>query len=129
IDVGGTKVLGVALAADGTVVAEDRLPTPARADQLVEKLYEVTAHLDGLTGEASLPVGVGAPGLVTNAGEVLFAPNLPGAHELALHSRLADRLGASRHLVVDNDATCAGWGEALYGSARGALHAVVVTLG
>jgi glucokinase len=129
IDVGGTKVLGVALAGDGTVVAEDRLPTPTTAAGLVDELHEIATRLDGLTGEESLPVGVGAPGLVTNAGQVLFAPNLPGAHELDLHGRLAGRLGPGRHLVVDNDATCAGWGEARYGAARGARHAVVVTLG
>ena len=129
IDVGGTKVLGVALAADGTVVAEDRLPTPATAEELIEELAQVTAHLDNLVAEAALPVGVGAPGLVTKGGEVLFAPNLPGAHDLDLHGRLAGRLGGSRRLVVENDATCAGWGEALYGSAQGASHAVVVTLG
>ena len=129
LDVGGTKVLGVALAADGTVVAEDRLPTPATASALVEGLHEITTHLDRFTGDTSLPVGVGAPGLVTKRGEVLFAPNLPGAHEMDLHGRLGARLGSSRHLVVDNDANCAGWGEALYGSARGAQHAIVVTLG
>ena len=122
-------MLGVVLADDGTVVAEDRLPTPATASQLVEELHEITTHLDQLTGENSLPVGVGAPGLVTNAGEVLFAPNLPGAHQLDLQRRLAQRLGASRPLMVDNDATCAGWGEARYGAARDARHAVVVTLG
>ena len=128
IDVGGTKVLGVALAADGTVVAEDRLPTPATASDLVEELYEITVHLDGQTGWEALPVGVGAPGLITTEGQVLFAPNLPGAHDMDLHGHLAARLG-DRHLMVDNDATCAGWGEALYGAARGARHAVVVTLG
>ncbi len=129
IDVGGTKVLGVALAADGRVVSEHRVPTPSGAAELIQSLLDVVGVLDALTGLADLPVGVGAPGMVTRTGEVLFAPNLAGAHHLALAQRLAHGLSARRRLMVDNDATCAGWGEVVHGAARGAGDAVIVTLG
>ncbi|HUZ44727.1 MAG TPA: ROK family protein [Acidimicrobiales bacterium] len=129
IDVGGTKVLGVALTAEGSVVSEHRVPTPAGAEELISSILDVVGVLDALAGSTELPVGVGAPGMVTRTGEVLFAPNLAGAHQLALARLLAERLPAQRRVVVDNDATCAGWGEAVHGAARGAGDAVVVTLG
>ena len=129
IDVGGTKVLGVALAAEGRVVSEHRVPTPAGAQELINSIIDVVGVLDSMTGLTDLPVGVGAPGMVTRSGDVLFAPNLAGAHQLALSHLLADRLSGHRRLVVDNDATCAGWGEAVHGAAQGTADAVVVTLG
>ena len=129
IDVGGTKVLGVALAAEGRVVSEHRVPTPAGAQELINSIIDVVGVLDSMTGLTDLPVGVGAPGMVTRSGDVLFAPNLAGAHQLALSHLLADRLSGQRRLVVDNDATCAGWGEAVHGAAQGRGDAVVVTLG
>ena len=130
IDVGGTKVLGVVLAADGTVVAEARVPTPAGSDALVDALAGVVAELDAARGGDGPPpaVGVGAPGLVDVTGTVRFAPNLAGVRGLELPGRLGARLGG-RRVVADNDATCAGWAEVRHGSARGAGHVLMVTLG
>jgi glucokinase len=130
IDVGGTKVLGVVLEADGTVAAEARVATPAGNDALVEALAGVVAELDaaGDGHGVGLPVGVGAPGLVDVRGTVRFAPNLAGVRGLDLPGRLGGRLGG-RRVVADNDATCAGWAEVRHGAARGAGHVLMVTLG
>jgi glucokinase len=129
VDVGGTKLLGVVLDEQGRLVAERRTPTPRGAPALVDSIVEVVSALDAeVAGAGPLPVGIGAPGLVTRDGRVLFAPNLPGVSEMPLVRRLNERLGR-RPVVADNDATCAGWGEVAYGAAQGARHAVVVTLG
>ena len=40
IDVGGTKCLGVVLDDEGTVVAEERRPTPKETDELVSRLQK-----------------------------------------------------------------------------------------
>src|SRR5207237_6877509 len=56
------------------------------------------------------------------------APNLPGVTELELGPRLRARLGAVP-VAVENDATCAGWGERTHGAGRGADDVIVVTLG
>ena len=128
VDVGGTKVLGVALAGDGRVVTEHRVPTPATEAEVLAAIAGVVAELDSRTG-ARAPVGVGVPGLVDDAGGVRFAPNLAGLSGAKVADGLARLLGPGRHLVVENDATAAGWGEAVYGAARGASHAVLVALG
>jgi glucokinase len=142
LDMGGTKVLGLAVDAGGEVVAEVRVPTPHRpgatqsdsdvAELVIEALASVAEQLrdrvaaDG--GGEVASVGVGAPGLVDGAGVLRFAPNLPGGTGLDIGGRLRARLGGLR-TVVDNDATCAAVGEWATGAAVGATDAVLVTLG
>ncbi|HEX2043003.1 MAG TPA: ROK family protein [Acidimicrobiales bacterium] len=124
VDLGGTKCLGVALEG-GEIVEEVRLPTPAGGDALLGVLSTVVDRLRGpSTPEA---VGVGAPGLVDHDGVLHFAPNLTLEGELNLRSALAERLGV--RVQVDNDATCAAWGERAHGAARGYDDVVLVTLG
>ena len=123
IDVGGTKCLAVALR-DGEVVTERRRDTPDEADDLLDALAELARDVaDGNVG----PVGVGLPGLVDAAGVLRFAPNLPGATGHAVGDELESRLGVN--VQVDNDATCAAWGEHRLGAARGQDDVVLVTLG
>jgi len=139
IDLGGTKCLGVAVAA-GAVVAEVRTPTPRSGDPgaVVETVVALVAELrvrcgddrgGGAAGPRTVPasVGVGAPGLVDREGVLRFAPNLPGGTELDLGAALRRRLDVP--VLVDNDATCAAWGESRAGAARAIEDAVVVTLG
>lgn len=124
IDLGGTKCLGVVL--DGEqVVAEHRVPTPRTAGDLVAALVDVVDVLRA--GTSVEAVGVGAPGLVDRAGVLRAAPNLAAGDGLAVGRELEDRLGVP--VVVDNDATCAAWGETRLGAARGRSHVVMVTLG
>ena len=129
LDLGGTKVLGVALSEDGEVVAECRQPTPRGEDALIDTLGAVAEELRDATAAAGevTAVGVGAPGLVDRDGVLRAAPNLPGVDQLPLRAGLASRLRLP--VRADNDATCAAWGEHQLGAARGRQHVVVATLG
>jgi glucokinase len=125
VDVGGTKVLGVVVDASDALVAEHRVPTPAGGDALVDAIVGVVETL-----RATHPVeavGVGVPGLVDRDAVLRFAPNLPGIVELAVGERVGRALGV--RVTVDNDNTCALWGEHLLGAARDVDHAVLVGLG
>ena len=126
IDVGGTKILGVVLDAEGNVVAEERVPTPRGSDPLADALTTLVEHLRAAAPEVA-GVGIGVPGLVDRNGTLRVAPNLPGVYDFAVHHELADRTG--RPVAVDNDATCAAWGESNLGAGRGAALMVLVTLG
>jgi glucokinase len=129
LDVGGTKVLGVAMREDGAVVGECRQPTPRGEPALMDTLEAVARELREVTrnyGDVTA-VGVGAPGLVDRNGVLWAAPNLPGVEQLPLRAELAARLGLP--VRADNDATCAAWGERQLGAARGNDHVIVVTLG
>ena len=125
IDVGGTKALGVALSADGEVVAEDLRPTPRGPDSL-EPLIDVLAELSVALGHVG-SVGVGVPGLVSRDGVLQAAPNLDGVANFEVGRLLSERLG---HAVeVDSDATCAAVAEWKLGAGRGVDHLMLVTLG
>ena len=142
IDVGGTKMLGLAVDDEGVVLSEVRVPTPghrgtgpaagpadaAGFELVIDALATVTKQLRASIDVEVSSVGVGAPGLVDNTGVLRYAPNLPGGTGLDIAGRLSERLGGLR-TVVDNDATSATVGEWAFGAAAGVSDAVMVTLG
>src|SRR5258705_305414 len=81
---------------------------PRGPEATVTVLGDVAGQLMGRHAEVA-GVGIGAPGLVDDDGVLRYAPNLPGVAELPLAAPLQARLGVP--VVVENDASCAGWGE------------------
>ncbi len=141
LDVGGTKLLGLALDEDGTIVAEERAPTPAsrgpdaiehERHSLLEAMASIVEELAGRLGSRDAPtsprLGVGVPGLVDDSGTLRFAPNLPVGTGLDVAGLLAKRLPGWL-IAVDNDSTCGALGEWLHGAAKEATDAVMVALG
>jgi len=127
VDIGGTKVLGGVVDADGRVLTTARRDTPAEdtgktLDFIVEVIQELSA------AHPVTAVGIGAAGWIDESrSTVLFAPNLAWRHE-PLRQRLADRIGLP--VVVENDGNAAAWAEFRYGAARAADDSMVlVTLG
>ena len=145
IDIGGTKVLGVALGASDRILFTARRPTPAAASNTTDSIgrsvaqavadvvAQLDAQLDRPTDSAAAPqlppvIGVGAPGMVDRAGRLRFSPNLPQAHGLNWHELLSERL-PERHFVIENDANFATLAEHRLGAAQGYSHVLMVTLG
>lgn len=146
IDVGGTKILAGAVAASGEVLAVSSIASPpilAELPSVIDRLLvEVLALLAQTAGAAKEIGGIGLalPGLVDPLGVVHAAPNL-GAKEsqfdagAVIGPLLLDRLSRDRSWVggaqvaLENDATCAAFGEALVGAAAGARDAVVISFG
>jgi glucokinase len=147
VDIGGTKVLGVALDGADQVVAEARVPTPAgraQGDQLAaadhtaravaNAIADVVAQLDAAVGPGRDPlapapaIGVGAPGMLDREGRLRFSPNLPQAHGVDWKILMGERL-TGRTILIENDANLAVLAEHRLGAARGYRHVVMVTLG
>lgn len=124
LDIGGTKILGVALDGDGRVVEERRAPSP-HGD--VEAFAASGAEIVAALASGGERVGVGVAGLVDADGNVMYSPNLPHVRRAPLRDALAKATG--HDVIVDNDANVATLGEVTYGAARGARHALLVTLG
>jgi glucokinase len=128
VDLGGTKILAVAVADGGEVLATTRHPTPRGSGPLLEAVVDVVAELTEVAGlDPATRVGVGVAGLVDLEGVLRHGPNQPGIVELDLAGELRWRLG--ERVVVDNDANCAVRAEAASGAARGHADAIVLTLG
>jgi len=135
VDIGGTNLVVGSVAEDGsTVVATASEPThsEAGATDVVDRLVGLAERAIANTrreapGGEILGVGVGAPGpLDTKRGIVLLTPNL-GWVNMPLRQLIHDRL--SLPAALDNDANCAVLGEWWVGAARGARHAIGITIG
>lgn len=125
VDVGGSKILAVRAARDGTILdrAEDATPADDQ-DATMAKLIEAAGTL--MTGEV-VAVGVGGAGMVDVANGVLrYAPNLAW-RDLPIAERMRSALGVPCQL--DNDANVAAYAEYRFGAGRGYRHLLLVTVG
>lgn len=127
VDLGGTKMLLGVLDADSKVLWESReASTGQTEDELVELLVrevgEAHTARTGVTG-----VGLGIPATINHdKGIAVSAVNLP-LEDVPIRDLVRERTGLPA--FVDNDATVAALAEHLYGAARGAENAVMLTIG
>ncbi|MBK8469598.1 MAG: ROK family glucokinase [Actinomycetales bacterium] len=131
IDIGGTKVAGGVVDAEGAIIARARVDTPHRSTspEIVEgAIVGVVQDLLGqVDSEQVGAVGIGAAGFVdADRATVVFAPHLSWRHE-PLREALHDRIGLP--ITVDNDANAAVWAEWRFGAGRGESHLIMVNLG
>ena len=126
IDIGGTKIAGALVDAEGTILKELRVPTPANdsnaiSDAVVKLIRELAV------GEQVVAAGVAAAGYVNaERSHIVYAPNLSFRNE-----PFKEKLEAQLDLPVfiDNDANAAGWAEYRFGAGRGYRHMAMLTIG
>ncbi len=127
IDLGGTKIEGIALDADGTELARRRLPTPQGAYQdTVAAIAALVSQLERQTGRRG-SVGVGTPGALSPATGLIKNANSTRLIGHALDRDLEHALG--RPVRLANDANCFAVSEAVDGAAAGAAVVFGVILG
>ncbi|WP_380157853.1 ROK family protein [Kineococcus sp. R86509] len=104
LDIGGTKIDGVALGPGDEVLATARRPSPGG---VVDVVSTVVALVSDLVGDSPLPVagvGIGIPGLVDPvAGTVRSAVNLGFGPERVALADLVSRAVGGVPVVVEND--------------------------
>lgn len=126
IDIGGTKVAGGVVDADGRILARQRRDTPGKnphdTEDTIADVVEALAAEHDVAG-----VGIGAAGFVDESrSSVLFAPHLAWRHE-PLRAGVERRL--SLPVVVENDANASAWAEWRFGAGIGESHLLCVNLG
>ncbi len=117
LDVGGTKVEGLALGSEGAEVARMRTPTP-RGDYegTIAVIVDVVRALEGeAQGEAT--VGLGTPGAIDPASGLLKNSNSVALNGRPVAEDVAAALG--RPVRIANDADCMALSEAVDGAAAG----------
>jgi glucokinase len=127
MDLGGTKMLTGVLDSDSEVVWESReRSTGQTEEQLVDLLVrEIEEAREARPGVAA--AGLGIPATIDHdRGVAISAVNLP-IDNLPIRERAIERTGLP--VFVDNDANVAALAEHLYGAARGADNAVMLTIG
>ncbi len=127
VDLGGTKLLVGVLDAEREVLWERRERSTGHTE---ETLVELIAREVGEAREArpdASAVGLGIPATIDHArGVAIAAVNLP-IDNWPIRELLAERIDLP--IFVDNDANLAMLAEHLYGAAREASNAVMITVG
>jgi len=127
VDLGGTKLLAGAVDADLDVHHRAYRLAPASDRQAVlDAVVSVVEEAREAIGEVRA-VGFGIPSLFDHErGIAVSTVHLP-IRDVAFRDVMAERLGLP--VFVDNDANAAMLAEHRFGAARGARHALLLTLG
>jgi fructokinase len=129
IDLGGTKIEGVALDRVGRVLAAQRRATPRQDyDGTVRAITDLVGALEASAGALGT-IGIGMPGAISPATGLVKNANSTWLIGRALHRDLETALG--RPVRLANDANCFALSEAVDGAAAGAevVFGVIVGTG
>jgi fructokinase len=128
IDLGGTKIAGIAIDAAGRTLAEARRPAP-RGDYgaTLGCLVDLVTALEQGAGVTGAPVGIGIPGSLSPLTGRVQNANSTWLNGRSLAQDLAERLGDRVRFA--NDANCFALSEAIDGSAAGFHRVLGVILG
>ncbi len=127
VDLGGTKMLLGVLDGDSKTVWESRERSAGESQNelvelLVREIAEARAERAGVKA-----IGMGIPATIDHdKGLAVAAVNLP-IENLPIRDLVVERTGLPT--FVDNDANVAALAEHLFGAARGAQNAVMLTIG
>jgi fructokinase len=114
LDVGGTKIEGLALADDGSEAARHRVATPTAYDAVLGAIHDLVGRLESQAGGPAT-VGVGTPGVLHPRRGVILNANLACLNGQPLDRDLAATLG--RPIRLANDGKCFVLSEAVDGAA------------
>ncbi|MDQ8167576.1 MAG: ROK family protein [Gemmatimonadota bacterium] len=126
IDLGGTKIEGIALGTDGRELARERVATPRDYARTVHDIAALVERLEARTGQRGT-VGVGIPGAVVPTTGLVKNANSVWLIGQPLGDDLAARL--EREVRLENDANCFALSEATDGAAAGAAVVFGVIMG
>ncbi len=131
IDIGGTKLAAGVIAADGRMLAAERLVTPP----VFQVLEDVCRRVLKASGTDVIGIGVGSGGPmrypegVVSPLNIVSPSKVPLWRDFPLRARLAEAF--DRPVVVDNDAKALALGERWQGAGRGSdnMLGMVVSTG
>jgi len=139
IDLGGTKIEGLALNEAGGELARLRIATPQRdywatvraiagmVEQLERRVAEAGKANGGVSADEKASVGVGIPGTIVRSTGLVKNANSTWLNDMPLERDLTEAL--SRPVRCANDANCLAVSEATDGAAAGAAVVFAVILG
>ncbi len=127
IDLGGTKIAGIALDDVGDVLAYERIEAAAQDYELtLHKIKALVGSLEEKTGQSGT-VGIGTPGAISPATGLMRNSNSACLNGKPLDQDLMQALG--REIRMANDADCFALSEAVDGAAAGATSVFGVIIG
>lgn len=132
IDLGGTNIKAGVVNENYEIVATSKvktnLPRPAQAicDDMADCAIEAVKKA-GISIDDVVSVGIGTPGIANSATGVVEYSNNLGFVNVPMAEMIKAKI--NKPVFVENDANAAAYGEFVAGAAKGANHAVCITLG
>jgi fructokinase len=117
IDLGGTKIEGIVLAADGRELLRRRVPTPAGYEETLKSIADLITGIERDTDSRGT-IGIGIPGIPDAKTGLVKNANSTGLIGHPLGADLEHLLG--REVRIENDANCFAMSEASDGAGAGA---------
>lgn len=126
IDIGGTKIAGALVDAQGAIILEERVPSPAGdPDAMVDAVVGLIERLSA--DHEVIGAGVAAAGFIdADQSTIIYAPNISWRNE-PFKAKLEAKLDIP--VIIENDANAAAWAEFRYGAGRGYKHMIMLTIG
>lgn len=126
IDLGGTKIEGIALDDQGNEIFRQRIPTPRDYQATVDAVTGLVQLIEKETGQSGT-VGMGIPGTISPATGLVKNANSTWLIGQPLTEALQNKL--QREVRIANDANCFAVSEASDGAAAGAHVVFGVIIG
>lgn len=127
IDLGGTKIEGIALDDSGNILYRERIDTPRdNYAATVAAITQLITAIEKQTGQQG-SVGIGIPGAISPATSLVKNANSTWLIGQPLHKDLEQQL--QREVRIANDANCFAVSEATDGAAAGAEIVFGVIIG
>ena len=132
IDLGGTNIVAGVVDENYQILTKASVKTnlPRPEQEIAADMAAVArqaAEEAGLSLDQIEWVGVGTPGIANSATGIIEYSNNLGFCNTPMVQYLEEALG--RPAFIENDANAAAYGEYVAGAAKGATHAVCITLG
>ena len=132
IDLGGTNIVAGVVDENYQILTKASVKTnlPRPEQEIAADMAAVArqaAEAAGLSLDQIEWVGVGTPGIANSATGIIEYSNNLGFCNTPMVQYLEEALG--RPAFIENDANAAAYGEYVAGAAKGAKHAVCITLG
>src|SRR6202142_3689984 len=119
IDLGGTKIEGIVLDANGQELFRKRIPTESEKGyhHILSRIKFLRDELDADVKNQPYTFGIGTPGAISPKTGLLKNSNTVCMNRQPVKADLERLLG--RKIEIQNDANCFAMAEALHGAGRG----------
>ncbi|MDX1922264.1 MAG: ROK family protein [Alphaproteobacteria bacterium] len=127
LDLGGTKIAGIALSQNGAVLGHHRIATPQTYPDILKACTDLVAKLN-IANDTVQRVGICTPGVIdTDKGVITFSPNVTALKDKPFRDDLSNALNVP--VYIANDAACFTLSESRDGAGAGARIVYGVILG
>ncbi|MDC3416065.1 ROK family transcriptional regulator [Aquibacillus salsiterrae] len=130
LDLGVNYLLGVLTDLNGNIIYETKVSiNDFSYPSVLKQLIKSIEYLMSSTPESPygiIGIGIGVPGIVSNEGSILLAPNL-GWENIDLKTVIEETFGLP--VIIENEANAGAYGEKMFGAGKDFSNIIYISVG